>query len=310
MPEAYELNKYVLTGQGDPEELLEGMYFWTWNTQEVLDMIHWMRAYNASGRGPVQFTGFDAQISWGAADNLRAFLAAADPAYLPTANNAFARVDAAEMIWRATPQDVAAARAVYDHISGKRNDYLASHSAETVDWMIQNARVIVQVIEGIAGITPRDQSMAENVEWILDHAPTGSKIVLWAHNRHVNRVPGWMGNYLDQRYGDDMYVLGFAFAGGRYNAYGRQGLTSHQAHAPIQGSLESLLQAAGLPRYILDLRHTAGEAPGLWFQHQRLLQTPGSVHLRCAFYPTVAARDHDALIWIDQMTPSVLLPFD
>jgi erythromycin esterase len=310
MPEAYALNNYVLTGQGDPEELLEGMYFWTWNTQEVLDMVHWMRAYNASGRGPVQFTGFDAQISWGAADNLRSFLAEADPDYLPTAQNAFARIEAAEWIWRVAPQDVAAARAVYDHISGKRNDYLASYSAEKVDWMIQNARVIVQVIEGIAGITPRDASMAENVEWILDHAPASSKIVLWAHNRHVNRVPGWMGNYLHQRYGDDMYVLGFAFGEGRYNAFTRRGMTVNEAHAPVKGSLETLLQAPGMPRYILDLRHADNDELDLWFRQPRLLQTPGSVHLRCAFYPTVAAQDYDGLIWISPMTQSVLLPFD
>ena len=27
--------------------LLRGMYFWTWNTEEVLDMINWMREFNA-----------------------------------------------------------------------------------------------------------------------------------------------------------------------------------------------------------------------------------------------------------------------
>ena len=51
MPEAYRLNDYVLNGTGDPAQLLRGMYFWTWNTEEVLDMIHWMREFNASGRG-------------------------------------------------------------------------------------------------------------------------------------------------------------------------------------------------------------------------------------------------------------------
>ena len=43
MPEAYAVNNYVLNGVGDPKQLLQGMYFWTWNTQEVLDMILWMR---------------------------------------------------------------------------------------------------------------------------------------------------------------------------------------------------------------------------------------------------------------------------
>ena len=61
MPEAYRLNDYVLNDTGDPAELLRGMYFWTWDTEEVLAMIKWMRAFNASGRGRVQFTGFDMQ---------------------------------------------------------------------------------------------------------------------------------------------------------------------------------------------------------------------------------------------------------
>ena len=37
MPEAYRLNDYVLNGTGDPAQLLRGMYFWTWDTEEVLD---------------------------------------------------------------------------------------------------------------------------------------------------------------------------------------------------------------------------------------------------------------------------------
>lgn len=57
MPEAYRLNDYVLHGTGDPAELLRGLYFWTWNTEEVLDLIRWMREFNASGRGRLQFTG-------------------------------------------------------------------------------------------------------------------------------------------------------------------------------------------------------------------------------------------------------------
>ena len=61
MPEAYRLNDYVLNGNGEPKELLKGMYFWTWNTQEVLDMILWMREFNKSGKGHLEFTGFDMQ---------------------------------------------------------------------------------------------------------------------------------------------------------------------------------------------------------------------------------------------------------
>jgi erythromycin esterase-like protein len=47
MPEALDINDYILTGRGDPAKALAGLYFWTWDTREVLDLIEWMRQYNA-----------------------------------------------------------------------------------------------------------------------------------------------------------------------------------------------------------------------------------------------------------------------
>ncbi len=309
MAEASRINDFVLTGQGDPAELLEGLRSQVWNIQEVLDLILWMRDFNASGQGRIQFTGFDMQSSALAAQNVRIFLAQAEPAYIPTANAAFARIAAAEFRGRATAADAAAARSIYEHLSAQRDVYLQTIAREQVDWAIQNARLVVQRAESLAGITSRDRSMATNVEWILDQAPAGSKIVLWAHNGHVNRNPGWMGDFLDQRYGDEMYVLGFAFGEGRYSAIGRGFLPGiHEALPPVPGSLETFLGAAGIPRFILDLR--PGHLPGKWFDEPRNFRSIGSAAVRCAFYPIVAADHYDGLIWIDPTNPSQLLPFD
>jgi erythromycin esterase-like protein len=79
MPEAYRLNDYVLEGKGDPAKLIAGMYFWTWNTEEVLAMVRWMRDYNQSGKGRLQFTGFDMQTPDVAMENVTRFLQANDP---------------------------------------------------------------------------------------------------------------------------------------------------------------------------------------------------------------------------------------
>jgi len=79
MPEAYRLNDYALTGRGDPKRLIAGMYFWTWNTQEVYEMVEWVREFNASGKGRVQFTGNDMQVSAVAAQIAQAFIAKAEP---------------------------------------------------------------------------------------------------------------------------------------------------------------------------------------------------------------------------------------
>src|SRR5215218_3728195 len=97
MPEAYRLNDYVLTGAGDPAELLRGMYFWTWNTVEVLEMIHWMRAFNASGRGRVQFTGFDMQTPTVALDIVQQFIRRFDSTHVATVRDASARIPASSV---------------------------------------------------------------------------------------------------------------------------------------------------------------------------------------------------------------------
>ncbi|HMD71999.1 MAG TPA: erythromycin esterase family protein [Bryobacteraceae bacterium] len=84
MPEAYKLNDFVLYGRGDPAKLIDGMGFWTWDTQEVLDMVLWMREFNKSGKGRVEFTGFDMQTPNLANQIVRDFVAQADPDFAPT----------------------------------------------------------------------------------------------------------------------------------------------------------------------------------------------------------------------------------
>src|SRR5258708_2423989 len=88
MPEAYRLNDYVQNGDGDPAQLLKGMYFWTWDTQEVLDMIRWMREFNKSGKGRIEFTGFDMQTRDVAMRTVNDFVAKNDSDYLASLQKA------------------------------------------------------------------------------------------------------------------------------------------------------------------------------------------------------------------------------
>ncbi|HUD72672.1 MAG TPA: erythromycin esterase family protein, partial [Dongiaceae bacterium] len=94
MPEAYRLNDYVLKGEGDPAALLKGMYFWTWDTEEVLAMIRWMREFNQSGKGRIEFTGFDMQFPAVAAGIVSTFVAEQDATYAPTLGKASALASA------------------------------------------------------------------------------------------------------------------------------------------------------------------------------------------------------------------------
>ncbi|MHC5024147.1 MAG: erythromycin esterase family protein, partial [Planctomycetota bacterium] len=90
MPESYRVGEYVRGRPGDPKALIAGMYFWTWNTEEVLDMVEWMRRFNERGDGRIEFTGFDMQTPDVAMRLARDFVVEVDPDYLPQLERRYA----------------------------------------------------------------------------------------------------------------------------------------------------------------------------------------------------------------------------
>ena len=328
MPEAYRLNEFVLTGEGDPRELLDGMYFWTWNTQEVLDMILWMREYNASGRGVMQFMGFDMQTPTVAIEEVRAFVAEHDPGYLDTLNKTYdavtkARSDSREVrprgieeikavrdVWRS------GAERIFSYLKERQSTY-EDASASEVAWAIQNARIIVQgmkkELSGERGI--RDSSMADNVEWIVEQNP-GAKVILWAHNAHVaealppHNYTVAMGDALVSRFGEDYLSVGFSFYSGQYTAVRRgKGLGAQMTEPARAGSIGSVFHALNLPLFMLDLRTAKEDARASWLVRPHNMRELGALAVDDGqtYHLTVLTDRYDAVIFVDQMTPTDLL---
>jgi len=316
MPEARRVNDYVLNGRGDPKAALAGMYFWTWNTQEVLGLIEWMRRYNASGKGRMEFWGFDLQTPDVAMDSVRAFVRRADTAYATTVDSAYARVSTVQRERRANTQSPAAlsfweseADRVLAHLESKRSAYVAAgHDSLDVAWAIQNARIVVQGARSARSSGSRDSSMAANTEWIAAHRPPGTKMVLWAHNQHVARQPNWMGAHLSARYGDAMRVIGFSLGDGDFTAVGPRGLSSYPAIAPQPGTLEEVFRAAALPRFALDLRGVAGKPDGAFLDAPHDFRSIGSMANDNQFFATRLASQFDVVIYFDHTKASARLP--
>lgn len=317
MPEAERVNRYVLTGAGDPAELLAGLYFWTWNTREVLDMIEWMREYNETAEVPVQFTGFDMQFPDVAAQNVVAFLEERDSELLEAYRADLER--AVETSSLTGPADVAAPdRELRDRIEelvermSERGAALAEAAGEQATaWAIQDARVVAQALgvpEG--GIAWRDAAMAANVEWLLERNP-GAKMVIWAHNGHVSKADGWMGAHLAEALGDDYLAIAFSFEEGEYTAVDPQAgaVQANTAGPAPQGSVDALLAQAGPDRFLLDLGAAAGSPAAPWFVEPRPFRSIGAVALPDggSFPPTVVSADFDAVIFIRESTASQLL---
>ncbi len=470
MAEARRLDDYVLTGKGDPKELLRSLRFWAWNTEEVLDLVEWMRVTNRAGRHRVRFAGFDMQHPESAMADVRRFISRVDSGSLGGLDETWKRVRhaarprmASVLASRAFPLEDAAGRKVrfsgwirtedlkdgraalwwrvtgapgeilaldsmegrgpsgttpwtryeieldvprggaqirygfllagsgsawFDSLSvtldgqpwaaepvdfdfetpGARDAWWArsedfevgldstqAHSgrrslrlspapgvadsqlaatrallpevrqlvarlerdrsshdvtvpASEVDWAIQCARLVQQCLEVIAGSATRDECMARNVEWLLSHGATGTKVALWAHNAHVARQEGSLGGFLARRHGPDLVSFGFAFHEGRYNAVRDGRVQANNAVPGIAGSAEEVFHAAGLPRFLLDLRQASRrDTSAAWLDREIQFRSIGTLATD-GFHLANIRRQYDAIIYVERSTPSALLP--
>ncbi|OGU37173.1 MAG: hypothetical protein A2068_01630 [Ignavibacteria bacterium GWB2_35_6b] len=318
MPEALRVNDYILYGKGDAITALGGLYFWTWNTEEVLNMIEWMRSYNLSGKGKIEFWGFDMQYPKLAIENLKKFLNEADKThadslitFLDEVSNVF------EKVIKISPQEKYLladywynnAIKVFNYFQSNRSKYLQTYDTLFVDVQIQNARILVQGGESLfKNKQSRDESMAENVVWTKEHIAKDRKMVLWAHNEHVSKIKGRMGNYLAQKFGDEMIVFGFAFYSGQYTAAGKNGLGIYTTSLPEPGSIEWILNKTGIQNMIIDFKNVTNNPKSDWLTQSLDFRSIGAMAMDYAFRPAVITKEYDALIFIDKTTPSKLLP--
>jgi erythromycin esterase-like protein len=479
MPEAYRLNDYVLNGNGDPKQLLKGMYFWTWDTQEVLDMILWMREFNKSGKGRLEFTGFDMQTPTVAMQIVHDFVSKNDPDYADALQRATEQASQAEqrgagsdfgvatatfpikeaagkrvhysgyiktegitrgfaglwwrvdgpsgvlafdnmqdrgvtgttdwkrydielpvgadarninfgailtgdgsawfdglaieldgkpyaanglidldfedsgrgfflggngyqvrpvsevfhtgkqslqMTYRGTPATPAKAAQpkvdpetasatwsdVLRHLEGSREAYgKKAASAGDVEWAIQNARAVLQCMQLHANQVTRDESMAQNIKWILDRSPK-AKMVVWAHDGHVSTATVGsyrpMGAVLREMFGGQMVVFGFAFNQGSFQAVEPQkGLHAFTVPPAPAGSLDATLAATGIPLFVVDLRGLPKTGPvASWWNEPHPSRSIGAVFSEATaaqyWNPLNAPQSYDALLFVEKTT--------
>src|SRR5260370_4478153 len=157
----------------------------------------------------------------------------------------------------------------------------------------------------------RGSSMAENVRWILDHTP-GAKIVLWAHNGHVNAAGSgqWqpMGASLREMYGDRMVVFGFAFNQGSFQAIEQnKGLHDFTVGPAPAGSLDAMLAGTGIPVLALDLRQAPKEGPvAAWLKEFHKTRSIGAIYSEDSesnyLMNLVAPKSFDALLFVEKTT--------
>ena len=336
-PESRRLDRYVRTGEGDPAKLLAGLYFWTWNTESVLEMIEWMRAHNEAG-GDIGFHGFDMQYPGMALHNVREYIREVDPGRTAVvagqlhclaifANTPSGRRPGPQ--YRDQPEAYrelcgASLDEAREQLLANRKEYEAAAGVDAFEVALQSLRVAFQfhLREShplrIDRARWRDEAMAENTEWISRRIGPEGRMVLWAHNTHVSNWQGTMGSHLRGTFGDDMVIVGFSHEGGGFTAVGAggsvgPGLQEFELEAPLPGSYEHFLSTASFPRLVLDLRNRDPNAAGSsWLAGRRMFRGIGAVYNpeepERYWWLTPLAERFDVIVHFERTRATTVLP--
>lgn len=300
MPESYKLNEYTIEGKGDPAKLIAGMYFWTWNTQEMLALVEWMHEFNGSQR-KICYTGFDMQFYEGSMGELREALKQDKQAetYISDLVAAFKILK-----YNSAEPTVSFANTSIRELE-KRVERLSIDESRK-EWLRHNITLLKQYTQNHLNKT-RDRFMADNLMWIKTRNPS-SRIVIWAHNGHIMKKDGVMGDYLKHELGNDYLTFGFSFYEGSYLATGDRGLSSYAAQCAYPGTLEYLLNQLDEPLFILDLKKIQAEnSPVMEWINDLEFRFVGGAKISHEFTPRRITDDFDYLIFIRESTPSCLL---
>lgn len=334
--ECAAIDDYVQHGIGDPGRLLARLH-WVWDTEEVLALVGWLRAWNADARhvDKVHLVGIDMQESGGCHRLVADFLARVAPA------GAAAVLAPIDVMGRALVRNAVEALAAerQQQLVGALEALAALFDRNEPDWThatsdaaFASARQAVTVMQqavaeamtgppGAKGQAVRDRAMADNVAWIRVRSP-GARVAVWAHGFHLRveaPAPGAMrqtGSYLRERYGDDYLSLGMVFGHGSFAALD----ANHHSNLEVidlppapDHYLSAAFTRAGVRCGVLDLRRLAsvGDVEP-WFRSPHPVRECGYVFRseEAMTRPRVLPSCYDAVVYLEQVTRSRPRPAD
>lgn len=333
--EADDLNEYLRTGVGDPARLLAHLYVPTLNTRETLDMLAWIRQWNASASAAqqVQFRGLDMLYPSASIDSVKAFIHRVAPNYdadftaiyaclTPFRNNGnVAGRPRSEYASQSTEIKTLCAEALANGVNLVRTLGASNASYQRA---LHYARV-VQQFETVASfgasasnVSARDNAMAENVAWIRDQSQADTRVIVLSHNDRITRQPGSLGAYIETRYPNDYRSLALFFGTGAFNALISEGATQTLRAQSVEyvpaGSLEDAFLATNTAVLLFDARKTLdGSTTGNALRGPILMRSVGSTFVPATeslfFLNRLLPNDYELMLFLKTATASALLPY-
>lgn len=213
--ECADINRYLQSGEGKPEELVQKFSFPIYHTKEMAALLGWIQDWNrtAPEEKKIRFYGFDMQNPETGYAFLKQYSLAHGLATEAEFDAVFKNVLTPP--YSLSTETAGQAIVFLDGLRAKAGD-ADMRDADARDFQME-LTTVRQAMESWTSTeesnTLRDRDMAENVEAIRKiEAEIGSgKIVISAHDGHIERVnPIYtsMGVLLAQNFGNDYYAIG------------------------------------------------------------------------------------------------------
>lgn len=166
-------------------------------------------------------------------------------------------------------------------------------------------------------LNARDAQMAENLIWLAEQRYSDRKIIVWAASFHIMRnaseieVPSKvvdytdivpMGHLVDNKFGNDVYTIGFTAGGGKAGTWFRPAV---ELDSPPEGTLEDLCIRAEIENGLIPLKRSAArnaERPvdlPKWLTEKTFARPLGYSWMKASWN-----RHFDALIFQHEMRPA------
>lgn len=316
---------------------------WMWRNTDVEAFVGWLRERNAVQPvdSRVGFYGLDLY-------NMRASMAAVleyldkvDPAAAAEARDRYSCMAP----WNLTPTAYGRAaisegyaicerQVVSILVDLVRNSAgYAAQDGESLFDATQNARLVVDAERYYRAMycgapeswNLRDRHMFETLDHIIQTRGSRAKAVVWAHNSHIGdarhtemgaaRGELNIGQLCRERFGGDAVLIGLGTHGGTVMA-----ASDWDEPAQVKvvkpsrpDSFESLFHAAGIGRFLVDLRPGRNEALRADLREPRLERYIGVVYRpdseRMSHYAYASlSEQYDAFVWFDETHAVTQLP--
>lgn len=226
--EVENLNAYISEGKGDLRQILKSFRLFNYECKEFVDLVENVKLLNASVKSPITFFGIDMQTPFQALQNLSESCSATGSATSDSIkklteyyrlldneiyNHAFNKEDFAEL---STLSDHVFNKLSEDKAACLQKSLLRKSKENYEQFLLLNNPGNSSEVQA----TTRDSLMAEN---IINEMEPDDKIVILAHNGHVQRTPNAysksMGFFLSRKLGAQYQCIALTTSTGFYTAF-------------------------------------------------------------------------------------------